>query len=196
MPSNKRVIPRGKEFMEDKKVCDLTYSKLQIESYWKEGEPHRYIYKNKINLSQWERELGISRQTLKKRIDYLKEAGLIKEKGEIYMLEYLEEYKIYIPEKTLRILTNSMKKDTVKIYAYLGGWYKYKKSNRQGNYNFTKEELIDNIGLKKGNTTLEKVNDILFILNKLGLIKIEERPVVFNGVGTTQLILLDWRERL
>lgn len=196
MPSNKRLIPRGKEFMGDKKVCDLTYSKLQVESNWKQGDPHRYIYKNKINLSQWERELGISRQTIKKRIEYLKEAGLIKDEGEFYMLEYLEEYKIYIPEETLRILTNSMKKDTVKIYAFLGGWYKYKKSSKQGNYNFTKEELIDNIGLKKGNTTLEKVNDILFILNKLGLIKTKERQVVFNGVGTTQLILLEWRERL
>ena len=121
MPSNKRLIPRDKEFIEDKKVCDLTYSKLQIESNWKQGEKHRYIYKEKINLSEWGRTLGVSRQTLKKRILYLKEAGLIKDKGEFYMIENVAEYAIYIPEKTLRILTNSMKKDTVKVYAYLGG---------------------------------------------------------------------------
>ena len=48
MPGNKRVIPRGEKVMNDKKVCDLTYTKLQIESNWKQGESHRYIYKENI----------------------------------------------------------------------------------------------------------------------------------------------------
>ena len=53
MPGNTRVIPRGEKFMNDKKVCDLTYTKLQIESNWKQGEGHRYIYKEKINIREY-----------------------------------------------------------------------------------------------------------------------------------------------
>lgn len=196
MPSNKRVIPRGEKFMNDKKVCDLTYTKLQIESNWKQGENHRYIYKEKINLSEWSRELGVSRQTLKTRLNYLKSAGLIREDKDVYILEPIGEHLIYIPEDTLRILTNAMKKDTIKIYAYLGGWFKYKQRNRQAHYTFTRYNLIAEIGLVRGNTTLQKVNDILLVLNKLGLIKTEERQVILNGSRTTQLVLLDWKEAL
>ena len=182
--------------MKDKKVCDLTYAKLQRESNWKQGENHRYIYKEKINLSAWSRELGISRQTLKIRLNYLKSAGLIKEKKEVYILEPIGEHLIYIPDDTLRILTNAMKKDTIKVYAYLGGWFKYKQRNKQGYYSFSRYSLIEEIGLVKGNTTLQKVNDILLVLNKLGLIKTEEREVVLNGSRTTQLFLLNWKEAL
>ena len=196
MPGNTRVIPRGEKYMNDKKVCELTYTKLQIESNWKQGEGHRYIYKEKINLSAWSRELGVSRQTLKTRLNYLKSAGLIREEKEVYILEPIGEHLIYIPEDTLRILTNAMKKDTIKIYAYLGGWFKYKQRNRQGYYTFTRYSLIGEIGLKRGNTTLQKVNDILLILNKLGLVKTEEKEVVLNGSRTTQLVLLEWKEAL
>lgn len=196
MPSNKRLIPRDKEFIEDKKVCDLTYSKLQIESNWKQGEKHRYIYKEKINLSEWGRTLGVSRQTLKKRILYLKEAGLIKDKGEFYMIENVAEYAIYIPEKTLRILTNSMKKDTVKVYAYLGGWYKHKRRKGEGFYNFTRTSLLEDLGYKVGDTTLDKINDILLVLNKLDLIKTEERESIRGGIKTSEIIITNWKESL
>ena len=196
MSNNKRQILRGDDFMNNKNICDLTYAKLQIESNWNNGEDHRYIYKNKINYSEWARQLGISRQTLKKRIDYLKKAGFIKEQKEVYLLEKRIDKVIYIPEETLRTLTNCMKKDTIKVYAYLGGWFKWKKKNKQGKYNFTRYSLIQEIGLKKGKTTLDKINDILLVLNKLGLIKTIEKDIIINGTRTTHIVLEDWKDHL
>lgn len=169
-----RQVPKIKEIIANKKYHDILYSYLQTQSEWdgEIGHP-RYVNKKLINFSKIGNILGISRQTASRRFQNLVTLGLISEKPNNegnYILELLPaDVAALIPEKTLNLLVNALNDNSISTYIYLLRRYI---ANNERPFQFSIDDIKKFIGISTSTTSNnEVVNDILYVLQKIGLIK-------------------------
>lgn len=168
---DKRQIPKDKEYIANNKYKDIVYAYLQVISDWDGVKGHcRTIPKKRIKWSRLETEIGITRQTVKKYFEQLKELGLILENGEFYELVILpQNVAMLIPYKTLRIMVNALNDRAISAYTYLYSRYY---ANGEKEFEFSYIQIKSALGVSttsKGNNYI--VQDILLVLEKLGLIE-------------------------
>ncbi len=180
MASNiKKRIPLDEVFIKDKKVSDLVYCKMQVESkFIGKGEP-RMLEVKMINKSKWAQELGLSRPTLDTKIKYLKKVKLIVDKGDYLELPEFGKRYFLIPDDTLRFLVNTANADVIKVYSHLGGLWAMNKTGAS----FTQRQLLEVLGQAANkDTNHKKIRDILDCLENNGLISFEEKIIGTNRV--------------
>lgn len=171
---DKRQIPKDREYIANNKYKDIVYAYLQVISDWDGVKGHcRTIPKKRIKWSRLETEIGITRQTVKKYFEQLQELGLVVENGEFYELVILpQNVAMLIPYKTLRIMVNGLNDRAISAYTYLYSRYY---ANGEGAFEFSYPQIKNALGISatsKGNNYI--VQDILLILEKLGLIKYKQ----------------------
>ena len=192
---DKRQVPKDKEYIANNKYKDIVYAYLQVISDWDGVKGHsRTIPKKRIKWSRLETEIGITRQTVKKYFDQLKELGLILENGEFYELVILpQNLAMLIPYKTLRIMVNGLSDRAISAYTYLYSRYY---ANGEREFEFSYLQMKNALGVSttsKGNNYI--VQDILFLLEKLGLIEykqeLKKEGTEFKTVWILQRVNLD-----
>ena len=162
--------------MADKKICDLTYGKITIESKFDIDKNQRYIKKSEVNLTAWAEALGITRQTLGTRLKYLIKVGLVKEEKDYYIMPIATEHFFDIEEKTFKQLVASAHKNLIRVYVCLLGWHSY--CQKQGTrYQFSCDSLNKELKLTVNTDNREKTRLILDTLERLGLIVISDYKV-------------------
>lgn len=173
-----RQVPKTKDYLSNKKYCDILYSYLQTISVWDgiNGHPRSFSKKEK-NFQKIGENIGKSRQTVAKKFNALMELGLIKEGENNYELIILEsDLASLIPLETLRILVNTMNENTISIYVYLLNRYYAAQSSGQQEFMFTLSQLKGVIGVSTSTRSNDYIiNDILTILKKIGLLEIDCR---------------------
>lgn len=220
----KRMIPLTDEFMKEKKLYDKVWGYLQSISYLtKDNE--RIVYKTKDSTStaihkaiavevgktpKGNPKYDISAKTVDNTLKLYKALGMIadgtaKDKDgkevKVYKLsQSFERYKL-IPLDTLRILLNATNNNTIKVYVYLLDKYEYKQLTKE-KYTFTLKELCDAIGYTESRGR-ETVKDILFILQKIGLVEYTEtynttllpHPFPIHILDKVNKSFADWGEK-
>ena len=167
---DRRQIPKDKQYIANNKYKDMVYAYLQVISDWDGVKGHcRTIPKKRIKWARLETETGITRQTVKKYFEQLKELGLVIENGEFYELVILSQnVAMLVPYKTLRIMANALSDRAISAYAYLYSRYY---ANGEKEFEFSYLQIKNALGVSttsKGNNYI--VQDILLVLEKLGLI--------------------------
>lgn len=158
-------------FLNDKRVDAELYAIYQQYSQPKKQPDGTYltIVQKKDMPIQTEiaKKLGIkTTKTIRTHRDYLIQQGFLIEKNDYYILPNQEDIFFMIPLETLQFLNDTLKEQVIKIYIYLGQRWKFKK----GEWVFTKEELMNHIGLKRDSRSYEIINNALLCLTKLDLI--------------------------
>lgn len=185
---NSRIIPTTKEILEDKKLSIGIYTKLQIESRHNDVDIHRYIYGDEINVTQWAKELKLSRPTFNKGLKYLIETGIIRR----FEIEGRKGYKIcnkfekflLFDREFLNALLNIGSNNLIKVYFV---YYKY--SMVYGSCKLTQENILKEIGYSSVSENNKRmVKDINLALEKLGLIEIER--ICKREQGSTKTLLV------
>lgn len=142
-----------------------------------------------LNQGELAATLGVSRPTISKKLNKLKEMGLLVQEGDKFILTTLTKQEAFLlPVKTMRKMVNSMKDRTIDIYVYLLNNYLF---NNSKPYEFSIIGIKDYCGLGiKTNNNNYIVTDILEILQRLGLIQYSVKKVK-NELGQikTQYIL-------
>lgn len=199
----KRYIPTDSIVFANKNLDMKVYSSLQEKSNWSTGENHRYIDISKIKMKPWADELScgsdkITRQTLKKRLDYLIKAKVVKRKKindvEYYILPQDFKFCIYIDNKLLRFMTNTLNSNTIKVYLIYRSY-----TNTYGCCKLTQEKILEKIGLcSKSNRNKVMISDINTLLRKLDLIYVYKDYKNTSSAVKTPLtiVTLDERESL
>lgn len=187
-----------KTFLNDKGInaeiyaIFLSLSKV-LENKKEDGtiEKITFISFSDINKSKIANSLGISRPTLNKKIEYLKDQGyleeLLTENG--YRIKVNENCYLDIPVETLWYLQDTLKVEVIKTYIYLGVRYNYKRD-----YQFTLQEIGRHCGISlEGNYARNymKLNNILNILKDCGLI--DFKKIYVGKEERKQLIF--WKNR-
>ena len=173
-------------FLNDKKINGELYAYLQGISDFKiinedTREIETYVLKNKLPKQAAMCDiLGIkSPKTLRNHLNYLIEKEYVIDVEDKYVLPRKEDFYFLIPLKTLQYLNDNCKEHVIKIYVYLG--QKHQQSMKNGQmYEFSSEELGDNIGLKIKNSSrgYEVINHALTLLSNSGLI---DYVIYFDG---------------
>lgn len=171
---DRRQIPKDKEYIANNKYKDIVYAYLQVISDWDGIKGHcRTIPKKRIKWARLETEIGITRQTVKKYFEQLKELGLVIENGEFYELVILpQNVAMLVPYKTLRIMANALSDRAISAYAYLYSRYY---ANGEQEFEFSYLQIKNALGVSttsKGNNYI--VQDILLVLEKLRLIEYKQ----------------------
>lgn len=167
---NSRQMPKTKAIVCQKDYMDVLYGYLQTVSEM--GNEGRTVPNKIINYKKLGEILGISRQTISKKINKLLELGLLiapEEKGGDYFLPNIKSNEAFlIPNETLRKMVNCFQDRVIDIYIYLANKYIY---NKEKPYRFTLIELKDFCGLSiKTESNNYLITDILEILEALKLI--------------------------
>lgn len=163
----KITISLSDEFIKDKKINDLLYCWLQINSYYDKESQIRKIAINSINMSSLEKELETTRKTLRNDLNYLiKKKYIIKDKTqEYYLFKEIYNKFVSVGHSLLTHMVLSNYKNIIKVYCILKSYYDMNKDNSF----FTKTMLLDKIGYNKTTTSNYKnINDILewFVKNR------------------------------
>ena len=196
----KRRIPLDKKFM-TKKINDVLYGYLQVNSTLNTETNIRYIKKDDVNFSEIEEDLKFvfKKRTLANHLSNLIAYGFITEDtmtdtyGEsikVYTFPYNADsiYKL-IPIKTLRYLVNTANPSVICIYVYLLNKWEWKRNE----YIFTEAELIRNcLGVKSIGHSRDyaRVNDVLTCLVNNELIEYKNDYSKKDGVTITRKKLL------
>lgn len=181
--SDSRQIPKIEKYTADKKYNDLLYSFLQEMSYKEKiGEQvDRYINKEDIVFSKLADQIGLSRQVVSTKFKNLIKIGLVEfiEEEKRYKLSYLDaSVAMLIPIETLRKINNALSQNSISIYVYL---LKRFIANNEKEYPVTMAQMKNFIGIASNTTSNnEVINDILEVLELLGLVKIERRQTEEN----------------
>ncbi len=113
----------------------------------------------------------MSRQTVSTKFKNLKELGLVNElaNGD-YELRILEkELAFLVPYDTLKLITDALSENSVSTYVYLLNRYW---ANEGKPFQFTLEQIKSHIGICTTTRSNDNViTNILFVLEKIGLIK-------------------------
>ena len=184
---NSRIIPTTKKIWEDKKLSIGIYTKLQIESRYNDMDIHRYIYDDEINVTQWSKELKLSRPTFNKGLKYLIDTGIIRR----FEIDGRKGYKIcnkfekflLFDREFLNALLNIGSNNLIKVYFV---YYKY--SMVYGICRLTQAKLLQEIGyssVSENNKVMLK--NINLALDKLGLIDIQRTAKRERGKTKTLL---------
>lgn len=160
-------------FLNDKFVDGELYAIFQGLSVPEEGKTivHKYAIPKQTELCQ---KLGIkSPKTIRAHLNYLISQHYIEvlENGDYY-LPNKENIYFMIPLPTLQYLNNNCKDHIIKIYIYLGQRYRQALNRNCFTYEFTLEEIGNQIGLKVKNNSRGYgiLNNALEALYNAGLI--------------------------
>ena len=167
-----RQIPKTKDICSNKKYYDVMYAYFQCLSD-KDDNGIRYFDKKEVKFTKLGELFGISRQTASTRFKNLQELGLIKEYDtKHYELVTLEkDMASLIQYKTLKIITDTLSENSISTYIYLLNRYY---ANGCKSFQFTLEQVKAQIGIATTTRSNDNiVTNILFILEKIGLIKYE-----------------------
>ena len=176
--ANSRQVPSVETYTADKKYCDLLYGILQEMSYMEKiGETAvRYVNKSDITFEKLADRIGLKRAATSKKFKYLIEIGLIEyiEDEKRYKLNYLDKsVSSLIPYETLRKLNNSLNHNSISLFVYLLKRYI---ANGEKEYPVTMAQMKKFIGIAYTTTSNnEVINDILHILQLIGLVEYELR---------------------
>ena len=186
-----RQIPKTKEYCSNKEYYDILYGYLQQQSQWeqKKNNNRRYVDKSLINYSQLGRQLGISRQTASKKFKNLINLGLIiDEPGDKYYLTPLSaDIASLIPNPTLKLITDTLNEYSISVYVYLFMRYI---ANNEEIFQFKLSDVKKHIGIcSTTRSNDEIITNILFVLQKIGLIKyhlttLQQENVDYKDVKT------------
>lgn len=186
-----RQIPKTKEYCANKEYYDILYGYLQQQSQWeqKKNNNRRYVDKSLINYSQLGRQLGISRQTASKKFKNLINLGLIiDEPGDKYYLTPLSaDIASLIPNPTLKLITDTLNEYSISVYVYLLMRYI---ANNEEIFQFKLSDVKKHIGIcSTTRSNDEIITNILFVLQKIGLIKyrlttLQQENVDYKDVKT------------
>ena len=138
---------------------------------------------------------NLSRQTISTRFKNLKELGLIREvDNETYELITLEkDIASLVPHNTLKLITDTLSDNSISTYIYLFNRYY---GNECKSFQFTLEQIKNHIGICTSTRSNDEIiTNILFILEKIGLIKyslttVKQESDTFQNVKT--IYQLDW----
>lgn len=164
-------IPTTSDFTKLRKI-DRLYGYLQVMSKWNGtlGEP-RFVEKVDFSSSDAANELGISSRTVNRQLIKLKEAGFIKDDGELIHLPINSLFTTVHPE-TLKYLYQIQVDNVITIYSYLRAMQHFFQE-RNSVFFFTKRYLITKIlGTTAAGHTYDSMNAILDLLDKLGLVEL------------------------
>ena len=160
----------------------------------KREDDSRYILKKNIKYTRLGEALGLSRQTVSTRFKNLIQLGLIEEKIDTYELVKLDNNVAWlIQQELLQLMIDTLSQNTVSTYVYLFNRF-YANDNKP--FQFTIEQIKNHIGISiTTRSNDEIVSNILFILQKLGIIKyslttLKQEEDNFNNVKTIHQ--LDW----
>lgn len=185
---NSRQVPKVKEYTADQRYCDYLYGYLQRMSCWDGviGHP-RYIWKKSVNFSKIGKDLGKTRQTIAKKFKMMVEGELplIRELDDRYELIYLQgNLAMLVPDQTLGVLVSALKENTISIYVHLLNRYI---ANGDRGFKFSYGELKAVVGMgtkSHGNNYI--IASILFVLEKLGLLRLKEKKIFDDGMVSTE----------
>lgn len=160
----------------------------------KREDDSRYILKKNIKYTRLGEVLGLSRQTVSTRFKNLIQLGLIEEKIDTYELVKLNNNVAWlIQQELLQLMIDTLSQNTVSTYVYLFNRF-YANDNKP--FQFTIEQIKNHIGISTTTRSNDEiVSNILFILQKLGIIKyslttLKQEGDNFNNVKTIHQ--LDW----
>ena len=192
---NSRQIPKSKEICANKKYNDILYAYLQNESVMEKISGKRFFFFFAVNFSKLAHELNMRRQTLSTKFKYLQELGLVAERDkDTYWLIKLEpNLAALVPNKTVKILCDTLNERTISTYVYLLNCYY---ANGCNPFQFKLDQIKAFVGLSlKNRDTNDTITNILYVLEKLGLIKyslstyVQEKDV-FQNIKT--IYQIDW----
>lgn len=187
-----RQIPSCKDITANPHYFDLLYAYFQ-QNCSILSDKTKLIPKKLINFSTIGKDLGLTRQTISKKFQNLKEIGLIEPRegsnGD-YILPTLEKDKAsLLPQDTLRIMINALSPNSISVYVYL---LKRFIANSEKPFEFSLSSIKGFIGIanaSKGNNYI--ITDILAVLKKLGLISYTcEKLRNDDGTIITRYILI------
>ena len=180
---NKKQIPKIKEILAEKEYNDLVYGYLQTIC-----NEHGKIEKKKFKATTFARALGMSRQTMSKKLQYLFDMEFLVDEGGNYIQvnELPENVVSMIPLPTLEILVNTLSEKAISVYVYLFNRY-YAVGCKTFSVNYAQIKAW--VGLSTETRSNDKVvRDILEVLDRLKLI--ERRVVTKNIEGTIRSVTL------
>lgn len=181
--NNSRQIPKSKDYISHQLYNDYLYGYLQSISKWDGWVGHnRYVYKSSINFTAMAQILGRTRQTISKRFKFLLTgddniAPLIKynqEKKVYQLLSIKQNLAMLVPQDTLQLLLDTVQEDVISTYVYLYNRYY---AGYQQEFQFTFAELRAILGKGVKNRQNDKYNNILRLLQKIGLLEYEKITV-------------------
>ena len=191
---NSRQIPKTKDLCSNKKYYDVLYAYLQCISEKNENNI-RVFGKKEINFTKLAEIFNLSRQTVSTKFKNLKELGLVKEiDKETYEIISLErDIASLIPYSTLKLIIDTLNENSISVYVYLFNCYY---ANNCQPLQFTLEQIKHQIGIcttTRSNDDI--VTNILFVLEKIGLIKysltaVKQENDTFQNIKT--IYQLDW----
>ena len=179
---NSRQIPSSSSIVKEKDYCDLLYAWIQCNSErTTPTSQDRRIPKKMLNWSAIERDFTrpvpgdkpekvMSRKTISKYYDHLKEKGLLKEQndGYVYLTLLNPDEANLIEYNTLSKLLNVLQKNSLSIYIYL--FNRYYANGRQP-YIATIKQIKEFIGIATTTTSNNLiVSDTIDILKRLKLL--------------------------
>lgn len=190
--SNSRQIPDSKAICADKKYYDILYGWLQQVSEYDEGI--RYVDTKKVNFSQLSKTFGLSRQTVSTKMKNLEKMGLVtknemKKRYELLILD--PNVAALIPYNTLKLLVDTLSENSISSYVYLLSRYV---ANNERPYQFTLMQVKSYIGISTATKSNDEIiTNILFVLQKIGLIKYSMTEAPGSEFGNVKTIYqIDW----
>lgn len=190
--NNSRQIPDSKTICADKKYYDILYGWLQQVSEFDDGI--RFVDAKKVNFSQLAKIFGLSRQTVSTKMKNLEKMGLVtknetKKRYELLILD--PNVAALIPYDTLKLLVDTLSENSISSYVYLLSRYI---ANGEKPYQFTLMQVKSYIGISTATKSNDEIiTNILFVLQKIGLIKYSmttEQGSEFGNVKT--IYQIDW----
>lgn len=176
--ANSRQVPKDAQIMKDKNYYDVVYAWFQCKSERDEKSGIRYVPYSEAKYVQIGEECGIDRRSASKYVQKLLDMNLISKNDSKrnYELKTLENsFATLVPYSTLRQLVNSLNRNTINIFIHLLNRYL---AAGETEFIITHKELKDRIGISSSSSSNNIViNDILDILQRLGLIVYELRQV-------------------
>jgi DNA-binding transcriptional ArsR family regulator len=193
-----RQVPKSQDYLANKQYHDILYGYLQfISDVWNTNDPsvkRRIIHKKDINFSKLGEHFGLSRQTVSTKFKNLMDMGLIEQVDkDTYELTRLSQIDGFlIPYKTLKVLCDTLNEKSISVYTYLYNRYY---ANGKEPFKFTLAQVKANVGISdKTRSNDDIVTNILFILQKLGLLKYSltalEQSDNFQNIKT--IYQIDW----
>lgn len=185
-----RQVPSIEKICASKQYNDILYAYLQViaeKVVDEEGRILRLLSKKKVKFVKLAEKLGLTRQTVSKKFKNLYDLDLIVEFDDEYyqIVELTRDKATLVPYHTLKTMVDTLNDNCVSIYVCLLNWYYM---NGCKPFKFTLDQLKTFVGLSTGTrNNNDIITNILFVLQKLGLIKYSMGAVSqeeFNHIKT------------
>lgn len=163
-----------KTFLNDKEIDGVLYSVLLSLSYPKDKETCVDKYTMPSQKEMCERCFLGDTRTYKKHLQRLMDKGYVVDCDTYYLLPRMEDIFLAVPLDTILFFNDVLKEDVIKTFIYLGQIWKKSIRDKSGLPSFTKLEVLNHIGLKKGQSRLRFVSNALLVLKNNGLINYAE----------------------